>query len=83
MSPNILDVIAEDLLENVVRFWDFVLAKLCQNLQCFSPDKLLEVFSHEMVTEPQQKLKKKKNLQGVCMKCFSFEVILKNPGLSD
>ncbi|XP_069839019.1 histone acetyltransferase type B catalytic subunit isoform X2 [Dendropsophus ebraccatus] len=56
-SPNILDVTAEDPSENFVRLRDFVLAKLCQNLPCFSPEKLLEGFSQEMVTEAQQKLK--------------------------
>lgn len=48
---------AEDPSENFVRLRDFVLAKLCQNLPCFSPEKLLEGFSQEMVTEAQQKLK--------------------------
>ncbi|KAG9477318.1 hypothetical protein GDO78_002619 [Eleutherodactylus coqui] len=47
----------EDPSENFVRLRDFVLAKLCQNLPCFSPEKLLEGFSKEMVTEAQQKLK--------------------------
>ncbi|XP_040296559.1 histone acetyltransferase type B catalytic subunit [Bufo bufo] len=56
-SPKILDVTAEDPSENFVRLRDFVLAKLCQNLPCFSPEKLLEGFSQEMVTEAQQKLK--------------------------
>ncbi|CAI9560508.1 unnamed protein product [Staurois parvus] len=56
-SPNILDVTAEDPSENFVRLRDFVLAKLCQNLPCFSTEKLLEGFSQEMVTEAQQKLK--------------------------
>ncbi|KAM3917514.1 histone acetyltransferase type B catalytic subunit [Leptodactylus fuscus] len=56
-SPKILDVTAEDPSENFVRLRDFVLAKLCQSLPGFSPEKLLEGFSKEMVTEAQQKLK--------------------------
>lgn len=36
---------------------DFVLVKLCQDLLCFSPVKLMQGFSQEMVTEAQQKLK--------------------------
>ncbi|KAM4697531.1 histone acetyltransferase type B catalytic subunit isoform 2-T2 [Rhinophrynus dorsalis] len=56
-SPQILDVTAEDPSENFVRLRDFVLVKLCQNLPCFTAEKLLGGFSQEMVTEAQQKLK--------------------------
>lgn len=54
---SIFLLLAEDPSENFVRLRDFVLAKLCQNLPSFSPEKLLEGFSQEMVTEAQQKLK--------------------------
>ncbi|CAH2305754.1 histone acetyltransferase type B catalytic subunit [Pelobates cultripes] len=56
-SPNILDMTAEDPSENFVRLRDYVLVKLCQDLQCFSAEKLHLGFSKEMVTETQQKLK--------------------------
>ncbi|XP_053554409.1 histone acetyltransferase type B catalytic subunit isoform X2 [Bombina bombina] len=55
--PKILDITAEDPSESFVRLRDFVLVKLCQNLPCFSPEKLFEGFSQEMITEAQQKLK--------------------------
>ncbi|KAM8934620.1 histone acetyltransferase type B catalytic subunit [Pelodytes ibericus] len=56
-TPNILDITAEDPSENFVRLRDYVLVKLCQDLPCFSPEKLHSGFSQEMVTEAQQKLK--------------------------
>ncbi|MEE6489613.1 hypothetical protein FKM82_015627 [Ascaphus truei] len=56
-SSNVLDITAEDPSENYVRLRDFVLVKLCQSLPCFSPETLLNGFSHEMGTEAQQKLK--------------------------
>ncbi|KAE8580936.1 hypothetical protein XENTR_v10024599 [Xenopus tropicalis] len=56
-ASNILDITAEDPSENFVRLRDFVLVKLCQNLPCFSLEKLLCGFSQEMVTEAQEKLK--------------------------
>lgn len=45
---------------------DFVLVKLCQDLLCFSPVKLMQGFSQEMVTEAQQKLKINKVLNHYC-----------------
>ncbi|NXM06775.1 HAT1 acetyltransferase, partial [Tyrannus savana] len=56
-SPTVLDITAEDPSENYVKLRDFVLVKLCQDLLCFSPVKLMQGFSQEMVTEAQQKLK--------------------------
>uniref|UniRef100_A0A674JK49 Histone acetyltransferase type B catalytic subunit n=1 Tax=Terrapene triunguis TaxID=2587831 RepID=A0A674JK49_9SAUR len=56
-SPTVLDITAEDPSENYVKLRDFVLVKLCQDLPCFSPEKLMQGFSQEMVTEAQQKLK--------------------------
>ncbi|NWQ90370.1 HAT1 acetyltransferase, partial [Burhinus bistriatus] len=56
-SPTVLDITAEDPSENYVKLRDFVLVKLCQDLLCFSPGKLMQGFSQEMVTEAQQKLK--------------------------
>ncbi|XP_069081434.1 histone acetyltransferase type B catalytic subunit isoform X2 [Pleurodeles waltl] len=55
--PNVLDVTAEDPSENFVKLRDFVLVKLCQDLPCFSSEKLVQGFSKEMKTDPQQKLK--------------------------
>nr|XP_033800320.1 histone acetyltransferase type B catalytic subunit isoform X6 [Geotrypetes seraphini]XP_033800321.1 histone acetyltransferase type B catalytic subunit isoform X6 [Geotrypetes seraphini] len=48
---------AEDPSENYVKLRDFVLVKLCQDLPCFSDEKLFQGFSKEMVMETQQKLK--------------------------
>ncbi|EMP38671.1 Histone acetyltransferase type B catalytic subunit [Chelonia mydas] len=56
-SPTVLDITAEDPSENYVKLRDFVLVKLCQDLPCFSSEKLMQGFSQEMVTEAQQKLK--------------------------
>ncbi|XP_020846623.1 histone acetyltransferase type B catalytic subunit [Phascolarctos cinereus] len=56
-SPIVLDITAEDPSESYVKLRDFVLVKLCQDLSCFSPDKLMQGFSQDMVTEAQQKLK--------------------------
>lgn len=49
--------LAEDPSENYIKLRDFVLVKLCQDLLCFSPGKLMQGFSQEMVMEAQQKLK--------------------------
>ncbi|KAM6332771.1 histone acetyltransferase type B catalytic subunit [Podargus strigoides] len=56
-TPTVLDITAEDPSENYVKLRDFVLVKLCQDLLCFSPGKLMQGFSQEMVVEAQQKLK--------------------------
>lgn len=53
---------------------DFVLVKLCQDLVCFSPVKLMQGFSQEMVTEAQQKLKINKVLdQCSCSWTYSYQ----------
>lgn len=53
---------------------DFVLVKLCQDLLCFSPVKLMQGFSQEMVTEAQQKLKINKVLnQYSCSWTYSYQ----------
>ncbi|KAM9283952.1 histone acetyltransferase type B catalytic subunit isoform 2-T2 [Cariama cristata] len=62
-SPTVLDITAEDPSENYVKLRDFVLVKLCQDLLCFSPGKLMQGFSQEMVMEAQQKLKINKKKQ--------------------
>lgn len=49
--------LAEDPSENYVKLRDFVLVKLCKDLLCFSPGRLMQGFSQEMVVEAQQKLK--------------------------
>nr|XP_033800318.1 histone acetyltransferase type B catalytic subunit isoform X5 [Geotrypetes seraphini] len=56
-SPKVMDITAEDPSENYVKLRDFVLVKLCQDLPCFSDEKLFQGFSKEMVMETQQKLK--------------------------
>ncbi|XP_030065388.1 histone acetyltransferase type B catalytic subunit isoform X2 [Microcaecilia unicolor] len=56
-SPKVMDITAEDPSENYVKLRDFVLVKLCQDLPCFSNEKLFQGFSKEMVMETQQKLK--------------------------
>lgn len=69
--------LAEDPSENYVKLRDFVLVKLCQDLLCFSPGKLMQGFSQEMVMEAQQKLKINKVLnQNSCSwTCYSTSLI--------
>uniref|UniRef100_A0A2K5PBW6 Histone acetyltransferase type B catalytic subunit n=1 Tax=Cebus imitator TaxID=2715852 RepID=A0A2K5PBW6_CEBIM len=55
--PTVLDITAEDPSKSYVKLRDFVLVKLCQDLPCFSREKLMQGFSEDMVIEAQQKFK--------------------------
>lgn len=50
-KPSILDITAEEPSEDFVKLRDFVLAKLCQELRAFAPEKLGKGFSAEMAEE--------------------------------
>ncbi|XP_072667024.1 histone acetyltransferase type B catalytic subunit isoform X1 [Canis lupus baileyi] len=56
-SPSVLDITAEDPSKSYVKLRDFVLVKLCQDLPCFSREKLMQGFSEAMAIEAQQKFK--------------------------
>lgn len=56
-SPSVLDITAEDPSKSYVKLRDFVLVKLCQDLPCFSREKLMQGFNEEMAIEAQQKFK--------------------------
>nr|XP_044624662.1 histone acetyltransferase type B catalytic subunit isoform X3 [Equus asinus] len=56
-SPSVLDITAEDPSKSYVKLRDFVLVKLCQDLPCFSREKLMQGFNEDMATEAQQKFK--------------------------
>ncbi|XP_060031693.1 histone acetyltransferase type B catalytic subunit-like, partial [Erinaceus europaeus] len=56
-SPSVLDITAEDPSKIYVKLRDFVLVQFCQDLLCFSREKLMQGFSEEMPTEAQQKFK--------------------------
>lgn len=49
--------LAEDPSESYVNLRDFVLVKLCQDLPCFSREKLMQGFNEDMAIEAQQKFK--------------------------
>lgn len=55
---SVLDITAEDPSKSYVKLRDFVLVKLCQDLSCFSREKLMQGFSEEIAIEAQQKYKK-------------------------
>ncbi|KAJ3591774.1 hypothetical protein NHX12_006906 [Muraenolepis orangiensis] len=55
--PKVQDITAEDPSESYVKLRDFVLAKHCQALPSFCPDKLHQGFSEDMVKEAQDTLK--------------------------
>ncbi|MGH0123807.1 UNVERIFIED_CONTAM: hypothetical protein FKN15_066847 [Acipenser sinensis] len=78
-APKVLDITAEDPSESYVKLRDFVHAKLCQSLPSFSPDQLIQGFSHKMVEEVQEKLKiNKKHARRV------YEILrLHNTDMSD
>ncbi|XP_012370931.2 histone acetyltransferase type B catalytic subunit [Octodon degus] len=56
-SPSVLDITAEDPSKSYVKLRDFVLVKLCQDLPCFSREKLMQGFNEDMAIEAQQKFK--------------------------
>ncbi|XP_023600664.1 histone acetyltransferase type B catalytic subunit isoform X4 [Myotis lucifugus] len=56
-SPSVLDITAEDPSESYVNLRDFVLVKLCQDLPCFTREKLMQGFNEDMAIEAQQKFK--------------------------
>ncbi|XP_060033699.1 histone acetyltransferase type B catalytic subunit isoform X2 [Erinaceus europaeus] len=56
-SPSVLDITAEDPSKSYVKLRDFVLVKFCQDLPCFSREKLMQGFNEEMAIEAQQKFK--------------------------
>nr|XP_023477744.1 histone acetyltransferase type B catalytic subunit isoform X1 [Equus caballus] len=62
-SPSVLDITAEDPSKSYVKLRDFVLVKLCQDLPCFSREKLMQGFNEDMATEAQQKFKINKKKQ--------------------
>ncbi|KAK1336890.1 hypothetical protein QTO34_002926 [Cnephaeus nilssonii] len=62
-SPSVLDITAEDPSESYVNLRDFVLVKLCQDLPCFSREKLMQGFNEDMAIEAQQKFKVNKKKQ--------------------
>ena len=49
--------LAEDPSKSYVKLRDFVLVKFCQDLPCFSREKLMQGFSEDMAIEAQQKFK--------------------------
>ncbi|XP_045223197.1 histone acetyltransferase type B catalytic subunit isoform X2 [Macaca fascicularis] len=55
--PTVLDITAEDPSKSYVKLRDFVLVKLCQDLPCFSREKLMQGFNEDMAIEAQQKFK--------------------------
>lgn len=55
--------LAEDPSESYVNLRDFVLVKLCQDLPCFSREKLMQGFNEDMAIEAQQKFKVNKVLK--------------------
>uniref|UniRef100_A0A8C5VUR2 Histone acetyltransferase type B catalytic subunit n=1 Tax=Microcebus murinus TaxID=30608 RepID=A0A8C5VUR2_MICMU len=56
-SPSVLDITAEDPSKSYVKLRDFVLVKLCQDLPCFSREKLMQGFNEDMAIEAQKKFK--------------------------
>uniref|UniRef100_A0A8C0WLP4 Histone acetyltransferase type B catalytic subunit n=1 Tax=Castor canadensis TaxID=51338 RepID=A0A8C0WLP4_CASCN len=56
-SPSVLDITAEDPSKSYVKLRDFVLVKLCQDLPCFSREKLMQGFNEDMAIQAQQKFK--------------------------
>ncbi|XP_060991775.1 histone acetyltransferase type B catalytic subunit isoform X2 [Dama dama] len=56
-SPSVLDITAEDPSKSYVKLRDFVLVKFCQDLPCFSREKLMQGFNEDMAIEAQQKFK--------------------------
>ncbi|XP_022068909.2 histone acetyltransferase type B catalytic subunit, partial [Acanthochromis polyacanthus] len=56
-NPKVQDITAEDPSENYVKLRDYVLAKLCQGLPSFAPDRLHLGFSADMIREAQEKMK--------------------------
>ncbi|XP_058405233.1 histone acetyltransferase type B catalytic subunit isoform X3 [Diceros bicornis minor] len=56
-SPSVLDITAEDPSKSYVKLRDFVLVKLCQDLPCFSREKLMQGFNEDMAIAAQQKFK--------------------------
>ncbi|XP_045376877.1 histone acetyltransferase type B catalytic subunit isoform X1 [Camelus bactrianus] len=57
LSPINSSLKAEDPSKSYVKLRDFVLVKLCQDLPCFSREKLMQGFSEDMAIEAQQKFK--------------------------
>ncbi|XP_048379257.1 histone acetyltransferase type B catalytic subunit isoform X2 [Stegostoma tigrinum] len=53
-DPAVLDITAEEPSEDFVKLRDFVLAKLCQELQAFVPEKLKKGFSAEMIEDARR-----------------------------
>ncbi|XP_038642359.1 histone acetyltransferase type B catalytic subunit isoform X3 [Scyliorhinus canicula] len=53
-DPSILDITAEEPSEDFVKLRDFVLAKLCEELHAFAPEKLKKGFSAEMIDEARR-----------------------------
>jgi hypothetical protein len=49
--------LAEDPSKSYVKLRDFVLVKLCQDLPCFSREKLMQGFNEDMAIQAQQKFK--------------------------
>lgn len=56
-SSSVLDITAEDPSKSYVKLRDFVLVKLCQDLPCFSRERLLQGFNEDMAIQAQQKFK--------------------------
>lgn len=49
--------LAEDPSKSYVKLRDFVLVKLCQDLPCFSRERLMQGFHEDMAIQAQQKFK--------------------------
>lgn len=64
--------LAEDPSKSYVKLRDFVLVKLCQDLPCFSREKLMQGFSEDMAIEAQQKFKINKVFLFCRRKPFKF-----------
>lgn len=54
---SFLFFLAEDPSKSYVKLRDFVLVKLCQDLPCFSRERLMQGFNEDMAIQAQQKFK--------------------------